>query len=589
MSELHLFILWERARYQQEKILDDIREHFSIVKLYEISWTPEMVSSNLTRFYGENLPSHSDKEQECGVGPFLLVIVRDGHPNYEYRETSHGKEKVNINMFDGKVKYRSWTKGGHKIHGTNTTQETNHNLTMLLGMNTEDFLQQVKPDAEQIEPLQRDVAGARGWKSVQELFYVLNNTVRYVIMRGVSGGEIGDYIDHTDTDILTDQYQNFWYIANGTPCRSTIRPKERVVIEGKNYDLDMWNTERDYYDQKWSAAMLNNRVLQNGYYVLSPEDDFYCLLYHCLINKNAIAPDYEEKLYRYKKQFGIKENDWYKILVEFLERKSYVILRPDDTSNGFHLENPILKAYALKYGVLRKRLCEEVDGKMYLSAVYEKTDSFVKKGTPWLIDNEARFLKQLEQYSQFPHIIAEGAEDEEKWIEISRVPGVSMHQYFKKEHKHNTARRVRSCIEGVIVLLQILRKEDIVHRDMTPDNIRVQELQKGSSKVGLIDFGWAVYSNEQETMVTPSMLGGRFATKPLRSDVLSFANVLRYYWPHVQGVQNVIEQLRCGDDLNVIQVHFTLRDYATLFVMRHKKIKKIGKAIFEKFKMIRRK
>lgn len=587
MSELHLFILWERARYQQDKILADIREHFSIVKLYEISWTPELVSSNLTRFYGENLPSHSDKEQECGTGPFLLVIVRDEKPNYEYRETSHGKEKVNINMFDGKAKYRSWTKGGHKIHGTNTTQETNHNLTMLLGMNTEDFLQQVKPDAEQIEPLQRDVTGARGWKSVQELFYVLNNTVRYVIMRGVSAGEIGDYIDHTDTDILTDQYQNFWYIANGAPCRSTIRPKERVVIEGKNYDLDMWNTERDYYDQKWSAAMLGNRELKNGYYVLSEEDDFYCLLYHCLINKDAIAPDYREKLERYKKQFGIKGDDWYRILVDYLERKSYVILRPDDTSNGFHLENPVLRAYALKYGVLRKRLCEEVDGQMYLSAVYEKTDSFVKKGTPWLIENETRFLKQLEQYEQFPHIVAEGADDEEKWIEISRVPGVSMHQYFKKEYKHNTMREVRMCVEGVIEILKILRKEDIVHRDMTPDNIRVSEEQKGPSKVGLIDFGWSVYTNEQENAVTPPTLGGRFATKPLRSDVLSFANVLRYYWPHVQGVQKVIVQLREDKPLEDIKVRFTLRDVAILFVMRHKKVKKIGKAILEKLKVKR--
>lgn len=581
MSELHLFILWERARYQQEKILADIREHFSIVKLYEISWTPELVSSNLTRFYGENLPSHSDKEQECGVGPFLLVIVRDEHPNYEYRETSHGKEKVNINMFDGKAKYRSWTKGGHKIHGTNTTQETNHNLTMLLGLNTEDFLQQVKPDAEKIEPLQRDVTGAKGWRSVQELFYVLNNTVRYVIMRGVSAGEIGDYIDHTDTDILTDQYQNFWYIANGAPCRSTIRPKERVVIEGKNYDLDMWNTERDYYDQKWSAAMLSNRVQQNGYYVLSPEDDFYCLLYHCLINKNVIAPDYEEKLQRYKKQLGIKGDDWYKILVDYLERKSYVILRPDDTSNGFHLENPTLRTYALKYGVLRKRLCEEVDGQMYLSAVYEKTDSFVKKGTPWLIDNETRFLKQLELYEQFPHIVAEGADDEEKWIEISRVPGVSMHQYFKKEYKHNTMREVRMCVEGVIEILKILRKEDIVHRDMTPDNIRVSAEQKGPSKVGLIDFGWAVYANEQESAVTPPTLGGRFATKPLRSDILSFANVLRYYWPHVQGVQKVIAQLRENKPLEEIKVRFTLRDVVVLFIMRHKKVKKSAKRFWK--------
>lgn len=587
MPEYHLFILWERARYQQEKILADIREHFAVVKLYDITWTPELVSSNFTRFYGENLPSHSDKEQECGTGPYLLVIVRDEKPNYEYRETSHGKEKVNINMFDGKAKYRSWTKGGHKIHGTNTEQETNHNLTMLLGLNTEDFLQQVKPDAEQIEPLQRDVTGARGWKSVQELFYVLNNTVRYVIMRGVSAGEIGDYIDHTDTDILTDEYRNFWYIANGAPCRSTIRPKERVVIDGKNYDLDMWNTERDYYDQKWSAAMLSNRVLVNGYYVLSPEDDFYCLLYHCLINKDAIAPDYEEKLQRYKKQFGIKGDDWYKILVDFLERKSYVILRPDDTSNGFHLENPVLRAYALKYGVLRKRLCEEVDGQMYLSAVYEKTDSFVKKGTPWLIDNETRFLKQLERYEQFPHIVAEGADDEEKWIEISRVPGMSMHQYFKKEYKHNTMREVRMCVEGVIGILKILRKEKIVHRDMTPDNVRVSAEQKGPSKVGLIDFGWAVYINEQESAVTPPTLGGRFATKSLRSDVLSFANVLRYYWPHVQGVQKVIAQLRENKPLEEMKVRFTLRDVATLFVMRHKKVKKIGKAILEKLKVKR--
>ncbi len=584
MPEYHLFILWERARYQQEKILADIREHFTVVKLYDITWTPELVSSNFTRFYGENLPSHSDKEQECGTGAFLLVVVRDDKPKYEARVTSHGVEQVNVNMFDGKAKYREWTGGGHKIHGSNTPQETNHNLTMLLGTNTEDFLKQTKADSEKIETIQRDITGAKGWKNLQELFYVLNNTVRYVIMRGVTAGEIGNYIDHTDTDILTDQYQNFWYIANGTPCRSTVRPKERVVIEGKNYDLDMWNTERDYYDQKWSAAMLANRELQNGYYVLSPEDDFYCLLYHCLINKDAIAHDYEEKLQRYKQQFEIKEDNWYRILVNYLERKSYVILRPDDNSNGFHLENPELRAYALKYGVLRKRLCEEVDGQMYVSAVYEKTDSFVKKGTPWLIENEMRFLKQLEHYSQFPHILLEGKEDDEQWIEISRVPGVSMYYYFKKNYKHNTAHRIQSCIKGVIEILRILRDEKIVHRDVTPDNIRVCEEQKGLRKVGLIDFGWAVCVEEQERVVTPPSLGDQFATKPVRSDVLSFANVLRYYWPHVQGVQKVIAQLRDNTPLEEIQIKFTLRDVVTLFFMRHNKVKKGIKKWYKKYR-----
>lgn len=583
MPEYHLFILWERARYQQEKILADIRAHFAVIKLYDVTWTPELVSSNFTRFYGENLPSHSDKEQECGTGAFLLAVVRDDHPKYETRLTSHGIEQVNVNMFDGKARYREWTGGGHKIHGTNSPKETNHNLTLLIGLNMEDFSQQVKADADNIEVLQRDITGAKGWKSVHELFYVLNNTVRYVIMRGVSNGEIGDYIDHTDTDILTDQYLNFWYIANGTPCRSEIRPKERVVIDGKNYDLDVWNTERDYYDQKWSAAMLANRVLKNGYYVLSEEDDFYCLLYHCLINKNAIAPDYREKLELYKKQFGIKENDWYQILVNFLERKSYVILRPDDTSNGFHLENEVLRAYALKYGVLRKRLCEEVDGKMYLSAVYEKTDRFIKKGTPWLIDNEIRFLKQLEPYPQFPHIMAEGQEGEEKWIEISRVLGVSMEQYFKKGYKHNTVANVRMFIKEILKVLIILRDNAIVHRDVTPDNIRVT-VSDGTLQVGLIDFGWSLLTDEQNGFVTPLTLGGDYASKPIRSDAYSLTKILRKFWPHIQAVQSVMEQIKQGVALEKIVIRFTLRDYMTFFVMRHKRLKNVMNRIRARLK-----
>lgn len=587
MPEVHLFILWERARYQQERILEDIRAHFRILKLYEITWTQDMVSSNFTRFYGENLPSHSDKEKECGTGSFLLVIIYDEYPNYEYRQTSHGKELVNTNIFDGKARYRSWTGGGHKIHGTNTQQETNHNLTLLLGQNTEDFMANIKANAEHVEQLHRDVTGAHGWDSVGELFYTLNNTVRYVILRGASDGTIGDYIDHTDTDILTDQYQNFWYIANGEPCRSKIRPKERVVIEGKNYDLDLWNTERDYFDQKWSSEMINSRELKNGLYVLSPENDFYCLLYHCLTNKNAIAPDYVQLLNQYKSQFGIKEDDWYTILVDFLGRNSYVILRPDDTSNGFHIENPVLRTYALKYGVLRKRLCEEVDGKQYVSAVYEKTDSFVKKGTPWLIDNEARFLKRLEQYSYFPHIIADGQEGNERWIEISRIPGISMYQYFKKEYKHNTPRNIRSFVQGVLDVLTLLRDNDIVHRDFTPENIRVSKEDKGLY-VGLIDFGWSIFIGEENDCVTPNTLGGDFAKKPQRSDIYSLTRILYKYWSHIQAVQHVISQLQDGQSIDSIKMHFTIRDYITLFVIRHKKIKREVSKLYNYHKRTRK-
>ena len=39
-AEIHLFILWEKARFAQEKILSDIALHFTILKKYEITWNP---------------------------------------------------------------------------------------------------------------------------------------------------------------------------------------------------------------------------------------------------------------------------------------------------------------------------------------------------------------------------------------------------------------------------------------------------------------------------------------------------------------------------------------------------------------------
>ena len=50
-------------------------------------------------------------------------------------------------MFDSKFMYREWTGGGHKIHCTNSIDETNHDLTLLLDKNAEDYLN----DANKIE------------------------------------------------------------------------------------------------------------------------------------------------------------------------------------------------------------------------------------------------------------------------------------------------------------------------------------------------------------------------------------------------------------------------------------------------------
>ena len=39
MKETHLFILWENARYKEKEILEDIKNNFKIVCMYNISIT----------------------------------------------------------------------------------------------------------------------------------------------------------------------------------------------------------------------------------------------------------------------------------------------------------------------------------------------------------------------------------------------------------------------------------------------------------------------------------------------------------------------------------------------------------------------
>ena len=138
-DEIHLFILWENARILQDKNINDIKENFELLDKLEIQWTAQFFAHNLKCFYGINLPKNSKKEQHCGNGPFLLLIVRDAEPLYRRRRTSSGSKTVNVNLFDSKEMYRKWLGGGHKVHASNDVNESNHDLKLLLGYNTDEI------------------------------------------------------------------------------------------------------------------------------------------------------------------------------------------------------------------------------------------------------------------------------------------------------------------------------------------------------------------------------------------------------------------------------------------------------------------
>jgi len=146
-KEVGVIILWDSARSYpkiEANILEDIAKNdLEILETIEISWDKKLFVSNISRFYGIKDKEAKKKAKHCGSGKFLLITILDKNPNYQCLETSRGHDYVNEKFFNLKNKYRTWTGGGHKIHASNGAVESSHNLSLLLGINHDDYMSNI--------------------------------------------------------------------------------------------------------------------------------------------------------------------------------------------------------------------------------------------------------------------------------------------------------------------------------------------------------------------------------------------------------------------------------------------------------------
>lgn len=357
MAEVHLFMIWEKAQNKEEEILKDIKNSFQIIKTYKIKWSEKYFSENLSRFYGTNLPDGSHKEEHCGKGPFTLITILDENPKYEERDTSSGKQIVNINIFDKKEYYRSLTGGGHRIHATNTEIETNHDLTLLLKINVKDYLEKNKNNfnEDKEEYIETDLLGAEEWESVEQLFYALNNCIKYTILRNYECLPEELYMkDHNDIDIMCEEHINCAYILN---AKKVFDEPNRVHYTTNIGELKLFFDLRyigdRYYCKNLEKNLLENRTYsEKGFFVVDKEYYFYSLLYHALIHKMEFGKDYIERLINMNYELTHENCSTEKaldILKEWIVNNQYMLIRPIDQSVVFNKEN-VLKITESIYG-----------------------------------------------------------------------------------------------------------------------------------------------------------------------------------------------------------------------------------------------
>ena len=599
----HDFIIWSNATTIKDVVVEDLRSCFDLYRIFKFHWEKNDFINNLTTFYSHSQSHLSerqyyqlliDKIKHCGDGDFYVIVVEDKNPIMEYRATSSGNSLVNINVFDKKTAYRYLSGGGHKIHGSNDEWETNKDLITLFGKCISDFCVAYPKEESYIEEYKGNCLGTHGFDSMAQLFYLLNNTLKYCVLRNHECLPDKYTIEgHGDIDLLVENKNYVKYLTQAKDVFGvSYRVYHTIRVAGKEVPFDFRYVGDNYYDEEWERNILKTRhLLQKGFYVPDNENQYYTLLYHAYVQKPKVANDYERKLALYA--FPIHEIfvstsiNAIDSLDGFMKRNAYEYVRPNDKTVYYNFEFLKHSQYAFRHGKLVSKLVhDETHVVPFFSVVYEKEQSFYKRGSDFLIENEIRFLQKLSQYECFPKVLVSGVADDGAWVETARVEGKSMDVFFSTKRNNNPL-MVRAFLKGTIAIIRILVENGIQHRDFVNKNILIKE-EVDSCRVSLIDFGWAIDIARQDCCLKPDGLGDGFQPKEGYSDFYTLGSVLDYQWhehgvPYIKRIAGCLKSVESANYENVnsllrkldmvdelIYQRFSIRDRIEFFAYRHR-------------------
>ncbi len=330
-KEIQIFIIWENARAFENIILNEIRKKFIILKEYEIFWTPNLFSKNLSAFYGINYIYNTFQIELRGKGPFVLIIAEDKNPMYEKRKTNRGFIYVNINSFDLKQKIRQFIKS-FAFHSSNNMKEVKYGIAVLLGKNLKDFFKTTELNGKR-EILYRDTLPAIGWKNLNDFFYILNETCNYVILKNIeSVSDINTYKENS-LNFLVDDIQAFLATLNPTIATNKnifhFFNYEKFGENNKNLMVYSTFVGDNYYDINMQKKMLKTKVLNaDNVYILSDDMCFWSIVYNIIFHQENLQK-YDKTLKKLAINLGIEyksEKEHLRSLItDYIKNNNYKI------------------------------------------------------------------------------------------------------------------------------------------------------------------------------------------------------------------------------------------------------------------------
>jgi len=551
---LHIVIVWSTAINHKEEIVNDIKERFDLLRIIKVHWDKSLFFENLKIFYSHSLKDKSEDKMESilkgkistiGNNDFYVIFFYDNNPCMENRVTTSGEAIVNTKIFDLKEKYRKKLTGT-SIHSSNDAWETNKDLTILFGKNTEDFI----ADESIGEIYSKNCIGVSGYDSLEQLFYVLNNTIDYCVLRNFEGiPEQYTLEGHDDIDLLVSHRDYAVRLTNAQPVfPQSYRVYHHITIKGKKVAFDFRHVGDDYYDKIWEKKILETRTMQkNLFYVPAPTERFYTLLYHAYVQKPRVKDDYYPKLARYANEIKVNYNkdilSSMILLTSYLKLNKYAITKAKDKSVHYNKKHVLLiEGYEFFNNIGYEDLSpvhldsNSWSGYVYFVGKYNGRKVFIKYGG---IDdsclNEYRFTKRMWDMDNNHYVepITNGNNKNTNYIVFEYCDLVSLGDYLKRDDNKENMK------SQLIEIYKELQKAKVMHRDIRPDNLCVV-----NGNLKLLDLQYAIDTVERKEL---SCVDNNILISALLGDVINY-RYKPYAWKDSYSVLQVSKQYQMGID-----------------------------------------
>ncbi len=297
-------------------------------------------------------------------------------------------------------------------------------------------------------------------QSLRQLFsYMHDVDFPYVVLRNFENlPDSVEYGDHSDLDLLVYDLSHWMEIfPEATREHHPPRVRFKMPIADTFIFIDVRSIGDGYYPADFEAAIIETREFNNkGFWTPNPIHHRLALAYHVVHHKNQNT---------YPNWLG---NLTAAQLLESLKKSTIGWVPPTDKSVGAYNAywNGATSVVSKGEGVVKK-----------------KQHSFLAYS---LIDNEERILSNVSSI-HFPRVLSK--QDGE--LSIEDCGEMLTEDNLPQDWK-----------EQLVKILVDLKTNNIQHRDIKPDNLMVKD-----GIIKLIDFGWAKYDNEEDTVSPPACLG----------------------------------------------------------------------------------